>query len=257
MNQGFWHGIVRFLDRARVQPRAGGPCLSRVAGRAPVGARPLAQATAFALALVLTWACADRFTSVRAAEPAKAAAPVRILAFGDSLTAGYELDQAEAFPVQLEAALRARGRAVSVRNGGVSGDTTRGGLARLDWTLDGPFDLVIVELGANDALRGLDPSETERNLDAILAKLAARKTKVLLAGMLAPPNMGADYARAFNDVFPRLAARHKVPLYPFFLDGVAAQAGLRLADGMHPNGRGVAVIVERIAPFVIRALDDR
>jgi len=179
-------------------------------------------------------------------------ADTKILALGDSLTAGYGLPKSESFPVQLEAALRTRGLAVTVLDGGVSGDTTAGGLARLDWSLAANPDVAIVELGANDALRGLDPAATEANLDAILTRLDRRHIPVLLAGMLAPPNLGEDYGRRFNAIYPRLAERHKVALYPFFLDGVAMQAGLNQGDGMHPNPRGVAAIVDRITPYVVR-----
>lgn len=151
--------------------------------------------------------------------------------------------------------MRAAGHDITVHNAGVSGDTSAGGLARLDWALAGPVDLVIVELGANDGLRGLDPGETERNLDAIIGKLKDRGIAVLLAGMRAPPNMGDDYARAFDGLYGRLAAEHDVPLYPFFLDGVAARPDLNLDDGIHPNAEGVEIIVTRIAPFVLGALE--
>ncbi len=178
------------------------------------------------------------------------AAGLRILAFGDSLTAGYMLDGGDAFPAKLEAALRGAGYDARVANAGVSGDTTADGLARIDWALADPYDYAIVELGANDALRGLDPEAAYANLDAILARLAAHRIKVLLAGMLAPPNLGADYAKAFDAIFPRLAGKHGVPLYPFFLDGVALHPELQLADGLHPNARGVDTIVARILPAV-------
>ncbi len=185
---------------------------------------------------------------------ARAASPARIVVLGDSLISGYGLAAGEAFPARLEAALRTDGLDVHILNAGVSGDTSAGGRARLDWALADGADAVIVELGANDGLRGVDPAETFANLDAILARLAERGTKVLLAGMLAPPNMGRAYGAAFNDVYPRLAAKHGVALYPFFLDGVVAQPELNQGDGLHPNARGVAVIVERIAPYVKRLL---
>lgn len=185
------------------------------------------------------------------------AAGATVLALGDSLTAGYGLAPADGFTVQLERALRAAGHDIAVRNAGVSGDTSAGGRARLDWALAEPVDLVIVELGANDGLRGLDPSETERNLDAILTALKDRRIPVLLTGMRAPPNMGADYADAFDSLFVRVARRHQVPFYPFFLEGVAARPELNQGDGIHPNARGVGVIVERIAPIVLRALERR
>ena len=181
--------------------------------------------------------------------------PSRIVVLGDSLASGYGLRIGDAFPAQLEAALKAAGLAVEVRGAGVSGDTTAGGRARLDWVLADDPDAVIVELGANDGLRGIDPRVTAANLDAIVARLKAAGVKVLLAGMLAPPNLGREYGAAFNDIYPRLAAKHGVPLYPFFLAGVAARPELNQPDGMHPNARGVAVIVERIAPHVKRLLD--
>lgn len=190
--------------------------------------------------------------ALAAARPAEAQAPreIRIVALGDSLTAGYQLPPGDAFPMKLQAALRARGHAVSVENAGVSGDTSTGGLERLDWAVGDDVDAVILELGANDALRGIDPALTRRALDEILTRLKARNIPVLVAGMLAPPNLGHAYGEAFGRIFPELADRHGALLYPFFLDGVAATAGLNLADGMHPNARGVDVIVERIVPKV-------
>jgi acyl-CoA thioesterase-1 len=178
------------------------------------------------------------------------AAPVTLLALGDSLTAGLGLETPEAFPARLEAALKAKGLDVRIVNAGVSGDTAAAGLARLDWALSEDVGGLIVELGANDALRGLDPAQTEAALDAILAKAAARKLPVLVAGMQAPPNLGPDYAAAFDAIYPRLAEKHGAILYPFFLDGVAAQPSLNQADGIHPNGKGVDIIVERIMPSV-------
>lgn len=182
-------------------------------------------------------------------------APVRILAFGDSLVHGYGLAADETFPFQLERALLREGRRVEVLNGGNSGDTTAAGLARLDWALADRPDLAIVELGANDGLRGIDPGETYRNLDAIVNRLKAEGIAVLLAGMLAPRNLGADYVEAFDAVFPRLAEVHGVALYPFFLDGVAMRPELNQADGLHPNAAGVALLVERILPSVVRLID--
>jgi len=178
------------------------------------------------------------------------ATPVTILALGDSLTAGLGLETPEAFPARLEAALKAKGLDVRIVNAGVSGDTAAAGLARLDWALSDDVGGLIVELGANDALRGLDPAQTEAALDAILAEAAARKLPVLVAGMQAPPNLGPDYAAAFDAIYPRLAKKHGAILYPFFLDGVAAQPSLNQADGIHPNGKGVDIIVERIMPSV-------
>jgi acyl-CoA thioesterase-1 len=177
-------------------------------------------------------------------------APVRIVVFGDSLVAGFQLKESDAFPAQLERALKARGHVVEVVNAGVSGDTTASGLERLAWTVPERTDAVIVELGANDALRGLDPARAKENLDKIVAALKARSAEVLLAGMLAPRNMGAEYTRAFDAIYPALAGKHGVLLYPFFLDGVALDGNLNLGDGMHPNARGVAEIVRRILPTV-------
>jgi acyl-CoA thioesterase-1 len=180
-----------------------------------------------------------------------------IWAFGDSLTAGYGLPPPQGFPAQLQAELRRQGVVATVRNGGVAGDTAAQGRARLRWGLRGLKvvpDLVIVELGANDMLRGLPVAQAQANLDRILTELRARKIPVLLAGMRAAPNMGSDYARAFEGMYPALARKHGVALYPFFLDGVAGQRALFQADGLHPNPRGVAIIVRRIAPAVRRAL---
>lgn len=178
-----------------------------------------------------------------------------ILAFGDSLTAGYGVAPKDSFPAQLERRLNADGYHVRVINGGVSGDTTSGGRNRLAWALADKPDLVILELGANDALRAIDPAVTRANLDAILTELDTRGVPVLLAGMLAPPNLGARYGRTFNGLFPDIAAKHGVAFYPFFLEGVAADAKLNQSDGMHPNADGVAVIVGRIAPQVARLID--
>jgi acyl-CoA thioesterase-1 len=180
----------------------------------------------------------------------KAPSPVRIVAFGDSLTAGFRLAPGEAFPVKLQQALRARGYTVEVANAGVSGDTTAGGLARLDWAVPDGSQVVILELGANDALRGLDPATTRRNLDAIITRLKAKGAAVLLAGMRAPRNWGEDYSKRFDAIYPDLAKAHGLALYPFFLDGVALRPELNLDDGMHPNARGVDVIVQGILPHV-------
>lgn len=182
------------------------------------------------------------------------AAERTIIALGDSLTAGYGLAQQDSFPAQLERYLAAAGHSARVVNAGVSGDTTAGGRARLAWTLAEPADLVIVELGANDGLRGIDPAETRRNLDAILTELGRRDIKVLLAGMLAPPNLGGDYGADFNGLFPELAEKHGVMLYPFFLKGVAAKPDFNQADGIHPNAAGVEIIVNGIGPYVIELL---
>ncbi len=177
-----------------------------------------------------------------------------IVGFGDSLMAGFSLGPGEGFTDRLQAALRAKGHDVTVANAGVSGDTSSGGLARLDWSVPDGTKLVILELGANDMLRGVSPDITEKNLDEMLAKLKARKIAVLLAGMRAAPNLGADYQTAFDAIYPKLAAKYDVPLYPFFLDGVAGQPGLQIEDGMHPNPGGVDVMVEHILPFVEKAI---
>jgi acyl-CoA thioesterase I len=180
-----------------------------------------------------------------------------VWAFGDSLAAGYGLPPAQGLTAQLQASLRRAGVPATVRNGGVAGDTARQGRARLRWGLRGlgrQPDLVIVELGANDMLRGLPVAQAQANLDAILAELKARRIPVLLAGMRAAPNLGPDYARAFEAMYPALARKHGVPLYPFFLDGVAGQRRLIQPDGLHPNPAGVRVIVARITPAVARAL---
>jgi acyl-CoA thioesterase I len=175
-----------------------------------------------------------------------------ILDFGDSLTAGYGLAPEQAFPARLEAALRRQGIEVRVVNGGVSGDTTAGGLARLDWALADKPDLVILALGANDALRGIDPATVRDNLDKMIRKVEAAGAKVLLVGMLAPPNWGVEYKTAFDRIFPELAKVHDVPLYPFFLEGVAMKPEFNQPDGLHPNEGGVAVLVERLAPVIAR-----
>ncbi len=188
---------------------------------------------------------------------AATAAPKLILAFGDSLTAGYLLKPGEGFAPQLETALRAQGHDVRVHNAGVSGDTTTQGRARLDWVLTGlkaKPDLVVLELGANDMLRGAPVAAAAANLDAMLAEFARRGVPVVLAGMRASPNFGRDYVHAFDAMYPALAAAHHVALYPFFMDGVAAVRGMQLSDGMHPTPAGVAVIVRRITPTIMAAL---
>lgn len=188
---------------------------------------------------------------------AQAATPKTILAYGDSLTAGYQLKPGEGFAPQLEAALRARGHDVKVVMGGVSGDTTAQGRARIGWTLGAmksPPDLVVLELGANDMLRGQSPATARANLDAMIADFKARGSRVVLAGMLAQPNLGAAYVKEFNAIYPSLAKKHQVALYPFFMDGVATVKGLQLDDGLHPTAEGVKVIVRRILPLVEKEL---
>lgn len=178
------------------------------------------------------------------------AQPVTIVAFGDSLTAGYGLPGPDAFPAKLAAALKTKGENVEIANAGVSGDTATGGLARVEWSVPDGTDAVILALGANDLLRGIDPAVTEKALDGILAKLTARRIKVLLAGMLAGKNMGAEYEARYNAIFPALAKKYDALFYPFFLDGVATDRALNQQDGIHPNAAGVDAIVARILPNV-------
>jgi acyl-CoA thioesterase-1 len=188
--------------------------------------------------------------------PHALAAPVRLLVLGDSLTAGFGLPHQDGFQAVLAAALQAHGIGVRIIDGAVSGDTSAGGLARLDWVLADGADAAIVELGANDGLRGLDPAEMQRNLTAILDRLAAAHVNVLLSGMYPPPNFGPDYTRAFRAVFDRLGQRPGVLYDPFFLDGVALQPALLQGDGLHPNAQGVARIVQRLLPLVLRLLGE-
>jgi len=185
---------------------------------------------------------------------AATAAPIKLMAFGDSLSAGFGLDPGDAYPVKLQAALRAKGYDVTVINSSVSGDTTAGGVARLDWALGDHPDYALVELGANDMLRGLSPADAKANLDKILSALDAAKVKVLLLGMEASNNWGADYKQQFDRIYPDLAAQHHVPLYSFFLDGVALDPKLNQADMLHPNPAGVDVLVTRTLPAVEKLL---
>lgn len=182
------------------------------------------------------------------------ARPIRLLVLGDSLTAGYGLARADAFQTRLHQALEAAGQRVELVDGAVSGDTTAGGLARIDWVLGEPADAALVVLGGNDGLRGIDPRDTEANLAAILDRLAARHMPVLLSGMYAPPNLGADYGRQFRAVFDRLGARPGVLYDPFFLEGVAGDPALNQADGIHPNPEGVRRIVARMLPLIVQFL---
>ena len=183
-----------------------------------------------------------------------ALADTRLLVLGDSLVAGYGLPPGQSFPAQLEQDLKASGRDVTVINAGVSGDTTAGGLARLDWSLADNPQAVIIVLGGNDMLRGLPPEAAAANLDAIITGLGSRGIEVLLAGMMAPRNMGPAYVDPFDAMYPDLADRHDIEFYPFFLDGVALDPALNLDDGLHPNEAGIAEISRRIMPFVIRLL---
>jgi acyl-CoA thioesterase I len=192
-------------------------------------------------------------SALAATAPAAAHIPV-VLDFGDSLTAGFGLPPEAAFPARLEARLRQEGVAVRIINAGVSGDTTTDGLARLDWALADKPDFVILALGANDALRGIDPGIVRANLDKMIDRITAAGARILLLGMLAPPNWGPEYKQAFDAIYPELARVHHLPLYPFFLQGVAMQPELNQPDGLHPNRRGVAVLVDRIAPLVARLL---
>jgi acyl-CoA thioesterase-1 len=180
---------------------------------------------------------------------------INLVGFGDSLMAGYQLPPGDGFPEKLQASLKAKGIDVAITNAGVSGDTTTGGLARIDWSVPDGIDGVILELGANDALRGIPPEQSEKNLDEMISRLKQRGIAVLLAGMIAPPNMGADYAERFNPIYQKLAEKHGVELYPFFLDGVALDAGLKLDDGMHPNAKGVNVMVEKMEPAVTKFVE--
>ncbi len=206
---------------------------------------PKAALAPFASCVFVIWGVLAGIASAQTA-----VAETLVLALGDSLTAGYGLAAEEAFPARLQMALRKQGLRVRVINAGVSGDTSAGGRARLDWSLADNPSAAIVELGANDALRGLDPDATRANLDAIISKLRKRGIAVLLAGMLAPPNLGPEYEARFNAIYPALATKHGVLFYPFFLDGVAARPELNQADGMHPTAAGVDIIVERMLPLV-------
>lgn len=219
----------------------------------PYGARPRIRQTR---RLFLAGAAA---TLAQAASigPAAAARPARVLALGDSLTAGYLLGPGEGFAPQLEAALRKAGFDVVVIDAGVSGDTATGGLERLDWALGDGADVAIVELGANDMFRGTDPALVRAALDAILTRLKEKGVRPILAGMKAARGMGADYVAAFDAIYPELAKAHDVPLYPFFLEGVAGDPGLNLSDGIHPTKQGVAKIVAGILPLVEETLRQR
>ncbi|WP_409191171.1 arylesterase [Bradyrhizobium sp. RDM4] len=189
-------------------------------------------------------------SNMPSAQAQPAAKPIKLVVLGDSLSAGLGLPAQEAFPAKLQKALQTKGIAVDMTNAGVSGDTASGGRDRLDWSVPDGTDGVIVELGANDALRGIDPDLTRAALTDIVARLKARKISVMLCGMLAPPNYGADYAARFNSIYPDLAKKFDVPLYPFFLDGVAADAKLNQADGIHPTAAGVDIIVNNMMPSV-------
>jgi acyl-CoA thioesterase-1 len=218
-----------------IRPRSYGALHALVQGRALLTR----------LVMASVFACAAATGAAAAAE-----GPIKVVALGDSLTAGYGLAAAAAFPARLEQALRGRGAEVAIANAGVSGDTTADGLARLDWSVPPGTEAVILELGANDALRGLDPQQARAALETIIRRLKDRHAEVLLCGMLAPRNLGPDYGRAFDAIFPDLASAYGLVFYPFFLDGVAADKALNQGDGLHPNAAGVDVIVSRIAPKV-------
>lgn len=175
---------------------------------------------------------------------------INLVGFGDSLMAGYQLPPGDGFPEKLQAALKAKGLDVTVANAGVSGDTTTGGLSRIDWSVPDGTDGVILELGANDALRGIAPEQSEKNLDQMITRLKERGIAVFIAGMMAPPNMGGDYAARFNPIYEKLAKKHGLTLYPFFLDGVVLDASLKLEDGMHPNSKGVDTMVQKMEPAI-------
>lgn len=177
------------------------------------------------------------------------AEPLQLVGFGDSLMAGYQLPQEDALPAQLQRQLTAKGHEVVITNAGVSGDTTSGGLSRVDWSVPDGTDGVILELGANDALRGIAPEETEKNLEQIIMRLKERDIPIFFVGMLAPPNMGDDYGQKFNAIYPRLAEKYDLPLYPFVLDGVITERSLLLDDGMHPNTEGLKLMAERMLPL--------
>lgn len=201
----------------------------------------------------LAWMCL--FSPVEAqTASATASKQIKIVALGDSLTAGYGLGPEDGFVPQLQAALRAGGHQVTISNAGVSGDTSSGGLARLDWAVATDTQAVIIELGANDMLRGISPKVTEKNLRKMIEKLQARGVKILLAGMLAAPNLGPVYEQDFNRIYPQLARRYGLVYYPFFLDGVAADPSLNLSDGIHPNEQGIKIIVRKILPSVEKLL---
>lgn len=200
-------------------------------------------------ALLAAWIMATTITVA-----SETLAPIKIVVFGDSLTAGYGLKPGQGFTDVLQMALKSRGHDVEIVNAGVSGDTTAAGLARFDWAVTNDTDAVILELGANDALRGQPPEQARANLDAMLQRLKARNIPVLLAGMRSPENWGADYRARFDAIYPELAEKHGVALYPFFLDGVATDPKLNLPDGVHPNAAGIARIVERILPDVERLI---
>ena len=202
------------------------------------------------MTIIFTCAAALAIMAAPLSAPLAQSRPLHLVALGDSLTAGYGLPQEAAFPVVLERALKSKGYRVEITNAGVSGDTSSGGLDRLDWSVPDGTDGVIVELGANDMLRGLDPSLTRQSIGAIVERLRARNIPVMLAGIYASRNLGPDYVQKFDSLYPDIAKKHDLVLYPFFLDGVAGERSLNLPDGLHPTAKGVEIIVERILPTV-------
>lgn len=231
---------MSFIRSTSPAPANGQPCLVR--GRSYGWRRALRQIAAV---------CSVALLAATGMQHAHGATPIHIVAFGDSLTAGYGLADKDGFVPRLQAALAKNGIAADVANAGVSGNTASDGLARLDWSVPQGTDAVIVELGANDMLRGIEPEVTRAALDSILQRLTARHIAVLLCGMRAAPNMGTDYGRDFERIYPELAAKYDPLLYPFFLDGVAADLNLTQQDGLHPNPSGVGIIVQRILPKVM------
>ncbi|MGE0054656.1 MAG: arylesterase [Hyphomicrobium sp.] len=212
------------------------------------------------LLLVLALFAAPALTMISQQTKADSPPSVTLVAFGDSLTAGYMLPPGDSFPSQLQVALAAKGYKVNVINAGVSGDTSAGGLQRLDWSMQPGVEGVILELGANDALRGIDPNLTKNNLEKIIAKIKQKGADILLAGMKAPANWGPEYQATFDVIYPELAGRYQLALYPFFLEGVIGEPGLTLDDGLHPTTKGVAELVKRILPQVealVKQIQDR
>jgi acyl-CoA thioesterase-1 len=199
--------------------------------------------------------CIAALLALLGVAPVHAAEPIRILAFGDSLTAGYGLAEQDTLPTRLADALNKMGRPVIMINGGVSGDTSADGVTRLDWALADKPQIMILALGANDMLRGIDPKTTRANLDAIIQKAKAADVEVVLAGMLSPPNLGTEYKAAFDAIYPELAKAHNLLFMPFLLQDVAQDSVLNQADGIHPNGDGVAIIVRNLLPYVTQAMD--
>ncbi|WP_245416169.1 arylesterase [Microvirga sp. 17 mud 1-3] len=212
------------------------------------------MAIIFACTAVLTFLAPVPAPAQDTPRPPSEGEPIRLVALGDSLTAGYGLPQEAAFPAALERALKAKGYNVQIANAGVSGDTASGGLDRLDWSVPDGTDGVILELGANDMLRGLDPAIPRKAIETIVERLKDRNIPVMLAGMAASRNLGADYAEKFDSLYPDVAQKHGLVLYPFFLDGVAGDASLNLQDGLHPTAKGIEIIVGRILPTVEKFL---